>query len=281
MTSLGEAAFPTQEAYMPELDEFGDPIDEPTQDLSAASSDTDPDPEGEGQPEEDTTSDDGIDPETGRPHNHSKVISRRRFDEVNNKAAELSQEVAYLRDQAMRMAAFIRHQHQQGVENPDVDPETMAKLKPYLEAGRIEDRHTIQELRGLVGDLQAQVEFSRAWSYFEDHVPDWRDIQDDVIRFIESKPKSVQKAYREDVEAMIEACNEVRKRKGNQAEGNESAVRASVRGRAHSEGAARSVGGKAPVKDWMAMDSETFKREQAKVLAAGRRSQYVPPDDDW
>lgn len=252
----------------PEVDAFGDPIEVGSQDPAALSDDT-PEPEGEGSPKEEESE-------------RSKFIPRDRFDQVNNKAAQLEHELHALRSQAFQMAALLQQQQAAAGSQagPELDADLRQRLKPYIDAEREYDRREISELRNIVGELSAVTEAQRGWSYIAENVPDWKTIGKDVIKYVETLPKKLQDACRYDPESMVHAANEVRKalRKGEEVD--EEAVRESLKTRAHSEGSQAGIGGRRPQKDWMSMDSETFKREQAKLVAQKQRG-YIPPDEGW
>lgn len=254
----------------PELDSFGDPINEDAIQDPAALSDETPEPEGEGSSQDEDDS------------KRSKFIPRDRFDQVNNKAAQLEQELNLLRSQAYQMAAMLQKQQQPVGEpkRPELDDDIMRRIKPYLDADREPDRQELSHLRQLVGELSAMTEAQRGVAYIVDNVPDWKEIGKEVIKYVETLPRALQQATRMDPEAMVHAANIVRERLTKGKDGDEEAVRESLRTRAHSEGSPAGVGGRKPTKDWMAMDSETFRKEQARIQAQKQRG-YIPPDDSW
>ena len=249
------------------LDAFGDPID--GEETQTALDEDAPEPEGDGQDDEE-----GSD-------KRSKFIPRDRFDKVNNKAAQLEGELNLLRSQAMQMYQMLQAQHQarqaEATPGPDLDNNIARQLKPYLDADRELDRREIAQLKSIVAELGAVTESQRGWQYFADEVPDWRQIGPKVIEYVESLPPSLQKAFRESPENMVYAAKQVRKMLKQGGEEDEEAVRDSLKRRAHSEGTPSGPSGKKPSKDYMSMDSETFRKELAKIQRSKQRG-YTPPD---
>jgi hypothetical protein len=251
----------------PNLDAFGDPIE--AEETQTALDEETPEPEGEGTDEEDGSS------------KRSKFIPRERFDQVNNKAAQLEGELQNLRAQAMQMYQMLQSQQQarqaEANPGPELDNNIMRQLKPYLDADRELDRREIAQLKNLVIDLSAVTESQRGWQYFAEEVPDWRDIGPKVIEYVESLPKSLQQAFRESPENMVYAAKQVRKMLKQGEDGDEEAVRDSLKRRAHTEGTPSGPTGKKPTKDYMSMDRDTFRKELEKIQRAKQRG-YTPPD---
>jgi hypothetical protein len=258
---------------MPELDAFGDPIgdNEELQD-PAALSEEGSDPEGE----EEASGDD----------KRSKFIPRERFDEVNNRAIQASQEVEALRAQLYQMAPLVeqvlrqQNQQPQGQGAPEIDRDVFEKLKPYLDADSELTKRELAYLRNVVTELAVKTEAHRGWEYIASEVPDWKQLAPEIIKYVESLPKNLQKAFREDPESMVFAANEVRKavNKGkNVVEGD---VRDSLKNRAHSEGGSSGVRGNSKVIDYNGMSSADFKKVLDRIENA-RAVGYIPPDDSW